>query len=45
MSPGAKYQLFIPGPLGYGQGDGPGGPMAVMIFQVELLEILSAPKE
>jgi len=44
MSPGAKYQIFIPGQLGYGSGDGPGGPMAVMIFQIELLEILSAPE-
>jgi len=30
--------------LGYGSGDGPGGPMAVMIFQIELLEILSSPE-
>ena len=44
MSPGAKYQIFIPGQLGYGSGDGPGGPMAVLIFQIELLEILSAPE-
>ena len=44
MSPGAKYQIFIPGQLGYGSGDGPGGPMAVMIFQIELLEILSSPE-
>ena len=44
MSPGAKYQIFIPGQLGYGSGDGPGGPMAVLIFQIELLEILLAPE-
>jgi len=44
MSPGAKYQIFVPGQLGFGSGDGPGGPMAVMIFQIELLEILSAPE-
>ena len=43
MSPGAKYQIFIPGHLGYGQNDGPGGPMAFMIFQVEMLEILEPP--
>jgi len=40
MSIGAKYELYIPGHLGYGQGDGPGGPMAVMIFQVEMLNII-----
>ena len=45
MSPGAKYQIFVPGQLGFGSGDGPGGPMAVMIFQIELLEILSAPED
>ena len=44
MSPGAKYQIFVPGQLGFGSGDGPGGPMAVMIFQIELLEILSSPE-
>lgn len=45
MNPGSIYQLFIPGHLGYGQGDGPGGPMAVMIFQVEMLKILPPPEE
>ena len=45
MSPGSIYQFFIPGHLGYGQGDGPGGPMAVMIFQVEMLEILPPPED
>ena len=45
MSPGAIYQFFIPGHLGYGQGDGPGGPMAVMIFQVEMLNILPPPED
>ncbi|MEA1881412.1 MAG: FKBP-type peptidyl-prolyl cis-trans isomerase [Candidatus Marinimicrobia bacterium] len=45
MSPGAKYQLYIPGHLGYGSGDGPGGPMAFMIFQVELLEIIPSPEQ
>lgn len=45
MSIGSKYQLFIPGHLGYGQGEGPGGPMAVMIFQVELLDIMPGEKK
>ena len=45
MSPGAIYQFFIPGHLGYGQEDGPGGPMAVMIFQVEMLNILPPPED
>ena len=45
MSPGATYQFFIPGHLGYGQEDGPGGPMAVMIFQVEMLNILPPPED
>ena len=40
MNIGSTYQIFIPGHLGYGQGDGPGGPMAVMIFQVEMLNII-----
>ncbi len=40
MSPGAKYELYIPGHLGYAQNDGPGGPMATMIFQVEMLDIV-----
>ena len=40
MNVGSIYQLFIPGHLGYGANDGPGGPMAVMIFQVEMLKIV-----
>ena len=43
MSPGAKYELFIPGYLGYGQNEGPGGPMATMIFEVEMLDIVKNP--
>lgn len=43
MSPGAKYEFYIPGYLGYGQNDGPGGPMATMIFQVEMLDIVRNP--
>lgn len=45
MNIGSTYQLFIPGHLGYGQGDGPGGPMAVMIFQVEMLNIIEEPTQ
>lgn len=45
MNIGSTYQLFIPGHLGYGQGDGPGGPMAVMIFQVEMLNIINEPPQ
>ncbi len=43
MSPGAKYELFIPGHLGYGQNEGPRGPMATMIFEVEMLDIVKNP--
>ena len=45
MNVGSKYELFIPGHLGYGSGDGPGGPMALMIFQVEMLNIIEEPTE
>lgn len=40
MSEGAKYELFMPGRLAYGQGRGPGGPYALLIFEVELLEVI-----
>ncbi len=40
MSEGDKYRLYIPSTLGYGKGgSGPIPPSAVLIFDVELLEI------
>jgi FKBP-type peptidyl-prolyl cis-trans isomerase len=45
MKPGAKYKLYIPPALGYGdRGAGPTiGPSSVLIFEVELISI-GAPK-
>jgi FKBP-type peptidyl-prolyl cis-trans isomerase FklB len=43
MSKGAKYRLFIPANLAYGDRGAPGsiiGPNQVLVFDVELLEIL-----
>ena len=40
MTVGSTFQFFIPGHLAYAQNEGPGGPGATLIFQVELLEIL-----
>jgi len=46
MSPGSKYQIFVPSHLGFtGEEDGPGGPGAVMIFQIDLLEIMPSSEE
>ena len=47
MPVGAKYRFWIPGYLGYGEkggGDGVIGPNATLVFDVELLGVLS-PKQ
>jgi FKBP-type peptidyl-prolyl cis-trans isomerase len=46
MSPGSKYQIFVPSHLGFGmQDESPGGPGAVMIFQIDLLEIMPSSEK
>lgn len=43
MSPGAKYKLYIPSDLAYGEGGAGGviGPNSALIFDVELLSVPS----
>lgn len=43
MSPGAKWKLFIPADLAYGQGGAGGviGPNSALIFEVELVSVSS----
>ncbi len=44
MPVGAKWKIFIPSALGYGASPrGPGGPNSVLIFEIELVDIKSAP--
>jgi FKBP-type peptidyl-prolyl cis-trans isomerase len=43
MPVGSKYKFWIPSALGYGQrGAGPIGPSSMLIFEVELLDIVGA---
>ena len=47
---GGKIELWIPGPIAYGANydaprQGPGGPNALLRFEVELLDVYSQPNE
>ena len=44
MSKGAKYNLYIPAELAYGE-NGPAGPNQALIFEVELVDFKPMPKE
>ena len=48
MPVGSKYRFWIPAKLGYGERGTPGGPIppnATLAFEVELLDIVEAPKQ
>jgi FKBP-type peptidyl-prolyl cis-trans isomerase FklB len=45
MKPGAKWQLFVPPELGYGQGSRPGIPGgSLLIYDIELQSIQAMPR-
>ena len=47
MPVGSKWELFIPSSLGYGErgaGNGPIGPNATLVFEVELISIQPKPE-
>lgn len=44
MPVGAKWKVYLPSELGYRpEQRGPGGPFSVLIFEIELIDIKSAP--
>lgn len=46
MKVGSKCTLWIPAELGYGErGGGPIGPNQLLVFEIELLEIVKQPKK
>jgi FKBP-type peptidyl-prolyl cis-trans isomerase len=48
MPVGSTYRFWIPSDLGYGATGTPGGPIgpnAVLVFEVELLDIVQAPDQ